>query len=232
VGDIVTGYSIYRGQELEAAPPGWQTKVAAVLMLDLERLLLDLGVQSVTWLLLRGNHDRTQSGIDLARLTALEAQTLFDLDPRPCGWELVVHDGEHGIYFTHGFGYSMFRPQSPKFLTHVTKRIAALMRRGIPVDRVCHGHVHWLDLDFDWVDGIKIDSLGGLQACRRADLGFVQRPPGGALYRFTGDGIEVEAVRPDASWDMEAEDRGLYASNLVWMGESLRRAEAQQSELE
>ena len=154
-------------------------------------------------------------------MVAAYAESL-GVDARAVGWELLLTYGEdQGILFVHGFGSSQYRPQSPAFLAAVTRRVVALLRLGLPVTRVCHGHLHWFDTGLEYAQGVKIDSLGGLQACRRAELGFADRPPGGILYHYDGTSIEVTPIRPGDDWIKEAEDPSIVARNLRWIGDAL-----------
>lgn len=187
VGDLLTGCGVYRNQELEVAHENYQVLVGAWLLHELTRLL---GV--ARWYVLQGNHDRGRNGQSLTHELVLAARALFGLDVHCPGDELLLSCGST-ILFHHGFGASAHHPESASYRQEMALRCLELGGKGVRVERVCHGHTHWLCVGQTY-GPLIFDSLGGFQRFERAFLRRVPRSlPGGILYWPDG---RVEAVTP------------------------------------
>jgi len=206
-GDLVAGRGIYRLQELDAMPVPYQVAAACAVLSEVQQ------ITKSKIILLSGNHDRTNDGIDLTEMTYRYGKS-EGLDVEWKGSEVVVKLKDERIYLHHGFGYSRNSPHAPAYLAHLALKYAAFLERGLRITRFVHGHTHWLSHSL-YYTSFMVDSLGGFQSYMKAQERLMpMSPPGGLLYT----GNTVLAVTPDQkilqreiSQDLRKRNQVLYA---------------------
>jgi UDP-2,3-diacylglucosamine pyrophosphatase LpxH len=231
-GDWVAGRGIFRGQEfrLLLGDVNWQALVGAEVLWEVvERIRDACGAQVKTYYV-KGNHDVDKSsGFEFGLwVVKLAQQWGLDCEYFPLDVVVELAPGVNALVL-HGFGYSMYRPQSPAFINAIMRRVMDLNLGRSPeeqISRVIHGHAHWLDVDFHlsgW--GIAIDSLGGWQRNTRLSLGRTSRPTGFILYVPEGEKLYLVPIEPDPQiLDQETHNPRLVARNILTVGQWLDRA--------
>ncbi len=236
-GDWVSGRGIFRGQEFRnlLADVNWQAAVGAEALYEVVRCLQDISGTVRVWYV-KGNHDVDKSSamefgmwvVDLVQRFGVTAK-YYPLD---AVFNLATRDAPVNALVLHGFGYSMYRPQSPSFINAVTRRVMDLNAMQPPerqVMRVIHGHAHWLDPDFrlsQW--GIAIDALGGWQRNTRLRLGRTSRPTGLLVYYYADGVLNLIPIEPDREiLAKEVQSPRLVARNMLlvakWLDAALER---------
>ncbi len=224
LGDTVSGKGIFRGQETRNVinTSHWQTLVGAVYQKRMrDRLIDETSVDNVHFQLIKGNHDEHRNGTNLAYYLARDMQA-FGLSATYQG-NFHISDN---LYLLHGWGFSDYRPQSPKFLRSMMKRVSNVnSQRGGEsgeITRVVSGHTHWLDIGLRYNLNLYFDSLGGYQRNKRAELGRVQRPAGMIVYEPDDRPHPIEPDK-DIFWE-EANQEDLEFENAGRIYELLHEA--------
>ena len=189
-GDIIPGRGIYRNQQLENVLPRGDQQVAAGIykFWEFDQLIKkaypDLPIE---WIVLQGNHDYSMG--DTTTKPFVWGVRMLGVNAKFVGTEWVqdVSDvGTYNILFEHGYGASDTTPTPPKMIKETIKKIMGYQQdRYIGQDRIhrfCHGHVHWLYVGIERVDGLFFDVTGGLHRNDRVNLGANNRPSGWIAY--------------------------------------------------
>lgn len=224
LGDTISGKGIFRGQETRNVinTSHWQTLVGSVYQNKMKNKILDeTSIDSVHFQLVKGNHDEHRNGTNLAYYLARDMQAY--------GISATYQGNFHisdNLYLLHGWGFSDYRPQSPKFLRSMMKRISNInSQRGGEsgeITRVVSGHTHWLDVGLKYNLNLSFDSIGGYQRNKRAELGRVQRPAGMIVYEPDERPYPIEPDK-DIFWE-EANQENLEFENAGRIYELLNEA--------
>lgn len=206
LGDMISGEGIFRGQQVRNITNHlhWQTLVGAHELWKLSKMIEDGSGLVPRIFYIKGNHDEARSsGGNLARPLCNEAAATFGIPVKYCGTEFVFDLGDKAHHYAlcvHGYGGSRYHPQSNAFLDAMHRRVANLNVKRSPEEaimRVIHGHVHWMNVGFEYTRTLTFDTVGGMQRNKRPELGQVQRPTGAILYVAEGDSLRAEAIKPD-----------------------------------
>ena len=189
-GDIIPGRGIYRNQQLENVLPRGDQQVAAGIykFWEFDQLIKkaypDLPVE---WIVLQGNHDYSMG--DTTTKPFVWGVRMLGVNAKFVGTEWVQDVSDAGIYnilFEHGYGASDTTPTPPKMIKETIKKVMGYQQdRYIGNNRIhrfCHGHVHWLSVGIERVDGLFFDVTGGLHRNDRVNLGTNNRPSGWIAY--------------------------------------------------
>jgi len=215
-GDIVCGRQVFRFQEFRTLVPRghWQVFLAEMILKDtIKEIEKVLKVKDIYFL--KGTHE------EHAENYVLYLKRTFP-NTKYAGHKLILNIGEDigkcNIMFTHGYGSSEYYPISYSLIRDLWKTISEHKKRDVPIERVCIGHYHWLNVEQNF-ESFILDCTGGFQ---RWELTLSQRPVGAILYFFYEDTITAIPVRPDKKiLDEELSDPGLEYKNMKYYSQML-----------
>jgi transposase len=220
-GDIVSGREVYATQYIDniLQRGNWQVYLAEVVFKELfDEIEKIVPVDEIY--LIRGTHEA--AGSENYQLYLKKA---FVADGYNCKYASkgIVLDigkpvGHYNVLFTHGFGSTDYSPVSPVCQRDLIKAIADYKLDGIPIERCCVAHSHWLTSEFE-ISEIPIEVTGGFQKWSRTQS---QRPPGFILYLYVSQICVPIKIRPDPK--IVAEERrspNLEYENIRFYGAKL-----------
>jgi len=215
-GDLVCGKGVFRYQEYRTlAPRGhWQTALAEIILREvIEDVENVLPVRDM--IVLKGTHE--EQGENYAMYIKRS------IDRAKYGGHYVVYNvgqdiGNCNVLITHGYGSSDYYPLSYTFIRDLWESITKYARKGVPIERVCVSHYHWLFPNLP-LKSIIADCTGGFQ---RWEKTISQRDAGMILYFFYDGEVSVIPVRPDPDVQhKEINDSALEYKNMNYYGQKL-----------
>jgi transposase len=235
-GDIVSGREVYPSQYIDniLQRGNWQVYLAEIIFKELFDEIEEI-VPIDEIYLVRGTHE--SAGAENYQLYLKKA---FVSDGYKCMYASkgIVLDiarpiGHYNVLFTHGFGSTDFSPVSPSCQRDLIKAIADYKLDGIPIERCCVAHSHWLTSEFE-VSGIPFEVCGGFQKWAKTQS---QRPCGFILYLYIDRICVPIKIRPDPkvvneerrSPNLEYENIKFYGAKLL---EHYRQIEGRNHEKE
>jgi len=215
-GDIVCGRGVFRLQEVRTITSRghWQTALAEMVIKDtIDQISKTLEVNDV--FIIKGTHEK------LAENYAMYIKRAMD-NVKYGGHHMIYNIGEDlgnfNILFTHGYGSNAYYPISYDLIRDVWKIIGQYRLKGIPIERVCIGHYHWLSTDMNF-ESFILDSTGAFQ---RWEKTISQRPSGVLMYLFFDNEVGVIPIKPDPDvYTDELEDSALEYKNMRYYAEKL-----------
>ena len=211
-GDTVVGRDIFKGQTLCNVSDDVNEQIQVAVMTMRRRIFAiqeaTPDTETIEVFVVSGNHDR-QGGVSIAPY--YHAQLKLMVEDRGgttvkvcyCGDRALVNLADSGEYLAlmeHGFGYSQISPSSQIYINTMKDKLIALLKQGINVRRVLHGHTHFLAVGIERANDVIFDTCGGLQRNERVNLGQNQRPVGWVVYISppgSSDIVEPIALKPD-----------------------------------
>jgi transposase len=221
-GDIVSGREVYATQYIDniLQRGNWQVYLAEIVFKELfDEIEQIVPIDEIY--LIRGTHE--SAGSENYQLYLKKA---FVADGYNCKYaskgivlDIAKPVGHYNILFTHGFGSTDYSPVSPVCQRDLIKAIADHKLDGIPIERCCVAHSHWLTTEFE-VSEIPIDVTGGFQKWARTQS---QRPCGFILYLYVSGICVPIKIRPDPkvvneerrSPNLEYENIRFYGAKLL-----------------
>ncbi len=209
-GDIIPGRGIYREQVLESVIPKAEQQVSAAAMRFVEFVERCAGAAQISPgdIEIRktpGNHDYTMS--EPTSLPFVYLLRMFRLKASFVGKYTVWNLADEGVFnalFFHGYGHSKTSPSSPSLIDETIKLVLKLATQyefhgANSIQRVSHGHVHWLSLGLERAAGLVFDVTGGFQRFERVKQGYNERPTGWICYASPAGSSDVIPIpiRPD-----------------------------------
>jgi len=216
-GDIVSGREVYRMQEIRnmLSRGHWQVFLAEIIIKETLEMLTNLFTISSVYLV-KGTHE------SLAENYILYLKRVLGKNIKYLGHSGIVNIanpiGKYNIFFTHGFGSNSFYPISNELLKDIWKANSQHKLAGVPIERFCLAHSHWLTTNLE-LEGMLVDVTGGFQKWERS---ISQRPSGLILYLYYDGEVTAIPIRPDKKVETkELSEAGLEYKNLKYYGEKL-----------
>lgn len=216
-GDLVCGKGVYRYQEFRTLVPRghWQTAVAEMVIREtIDELKPILPVNEL--IILKGTHE-SNVGENYAMYIKRS------IEGSKYGGHHVVYNigqdlGKYNVLITHGTGSSDYYPLSYTFIRDMWETVTEYSRRGVPIERICVGHYHWLFPNLP-LRSIIADCTGGFQ---RWEKTISQRDAGMILYFYYDNEVSVIPIRPDPKiQNKEIDDSALEYKNMNYYGQKL-----------
>lgn len=224
-GDIVVGSGVYRAQAdaLIVNDTVDQVLITGLFILKtlIEPIADIVGVENIELLFTLGQHDYHR-GATLATVLSMLFRT-FGFNSKYSGMETIINlsnDSEYYMYITHGYGYAKNAPRTNAFIANTLEKLYALRNvKDVRIDRICHGHSHWLSTNFEHPVGLFWDCTGGFQRNTRYKLGLNSRPIGIIAY----DSLcpdKPYTIRPDYEIVVsETFSEDLTGKNMTFVGD-------------
>jgi len=220
-GDIVSGREVYPTQYIDNVLQrgNWQVYLAEIVFKELfDELEQIVPIDEIY--LIRGTHE--SSSAENYQLYLKKAFVADGYNVRYASKGLVLDIakpvGHYNILFTHGFGSTDYAPISPVCQRDLIKVVADYKIDGVPIERCCVGHSHWLTSEFE-ISEIPVEISGGFQRWSKTQA---QRPCGCILYLYVDKTCIPVKIRPDPN--VENEERrspNLEYENIRFYGAKL-----------
>jgi len=222
LGDLVSGKGLYREWTYDTLilKGHWQVQLADAMVGEFVEMIENvLPIRRIY--LLRGTHE-----VSLGENFAIYLSNYLSKAVYAGGYLLknvAAPRGKCNIFLSHGFGRSTYYPVSMEFVRSVWKTVSEYAAKGIPVERVCCGHCHWLQIGLN-IEGIVIDEVGGFQRwLKKGAVGAYKRPSGFIVYLWSKQtGLIAVPIEPQPEVFMkERDDKTLEFSNMKFYGSKL-----------
>ena len=215
-GDIVCGKDVFKNQQFRTLVTRghWQVSLAEMILKDTFELIEEvLPIKNLYFL--KGTHEQAGENYQMY---------LKRTFPRAkyAGHHLVLNIGQdlgsYNVLITHGYGSSEYYPISYGLIRDMWKAISQYKKEGVPIERVCIGHYHWLNIEQNF-ESFVLDCTGGFQ---RWEFTVSQRPTGALLYFYYDGEVSAIPVRADQEIvEKEVNDPGLEYKNMQYYSKKL-----------
>lgn len=215
-GDLVCGKDVFRNQQFRTLVTRghWQVALAEMILRDMfEEIEEVLPIKDIYFL--KGTHAQQGENYPMYLKRAFPNAVY-------AGHHLILNIGEdlgkYNILITHGYGSSEYYPISYGLVRDMWKAISQYKKEGVPIERVCIGHYHWLNVEQNF-ESFILDCTGGFQ---RWEYTVSQRPTGALLYFFFDGEVSAIPIRPNQDIvDKEVSDPGLEYKNMNYYAKKL-----------
>ena len=215
-GDLVCGKDVFRNQQFRTLVTRghWQVALAEMILKDTFNEIEEvLPIKNIYFL--KGTHEAQGENYPMYLKRAFP-KSMY------AGHHLILNIGEdlgqYNILITHGYGSSEYYPISYGLVRDMWKAISQYKKEGVPIERVCIGHYHWLNVEQNF-ESFILDCTGGFQ---RWEFTVSQRPSGALLYFFFDGEVSAIPIRPNQDVaDKEINDPGLEYKNMQYYSKKL-----------